>query len=124
MGANNKESLSNVSASESDEELMSEEECANNEELDGEESEAEDVEGDEAMAEEDDADEQQPGPSKVRTISEASADDKPEKKRKRGIIYISAIPKHMTVTILREMLGQYAKISRVYLQPAKSPGIL
>lgn len=41
------------------------------------------------------------------------------KKRKRGIIYISSIPKYMNVTILREMLSQYAKIGRIFLQPGK-----
>ncbi|XP_031627023.1 pre-rRNA-processing protein esf2-like [Contarinia nasturtii] len=50
---------------------------------------------------------------------EAGPSDKPEKKKKRGIIYISSIPKYMNVTILREMLGEYAKIGRVFLQPGK-----
>lgn len=44
------------------------------------------------------------------------------KKKKRGIIYISSIPKHMNVTILREILSQYAKIGRMFLQPEKLPG--
>lgn len=43
----------------------------------------------------------------------------PPKKKKRGIIYISSIPKYMNVTILREMLSQYAKIGRIFLQPGK-----
>lgn len=47
---------------------------------------------------------------------------KPKKKRKKGIIYISNIPKHMNVTRMREILGEYAKIGRVYLQPEKLPG--
>lgn len=58
------------------------------------------------------------GPSGLNDASE----EKPPKKRKRGIIYISSIPKHMNVTILKEMLGQYAKLGRVFLQPGKSPG--
>lgn len=41
----------------------------------------------------------------------------PTKKRKRGIIYLSTIPKHMTVAIAREMFGQYAKIGRMFFQP-------
>lgn len=49
---------------------------------------------------------------------------KKQKKRKKGIIYISNIPKHMNVTILREMLGQHGKIGRVYLQPEKPSGII
>lgn len=52
------------------------------------------------------------------------SDEKKEKKKKRGIIYLSSIPKFMNVTILREMLSEYDKIGRVYLQPAKLSGML
>lgn len=45
--------------------------------------------------------------------------EKSAKKKKRGIIYISSIPKHMNVTILREMLSERAKIGRIFLQPGK-----
>jgi len=48
-----------------------------------------------------------------------SARTKSTKKAKKGIIYISNIPKHMNVTRLREILGEYGKIGRVYLQPEK-----
>lgn len=41
------------------------------------------------------------------------------KKKKRGIIYISNIPKHLNVSMIREFLGHYGKIGRVYLQPEK-----
>lgn len=41
------------------------------------------------------------------------------KKKKRGIIYISSIPKHMNVTMMREIFGQYGKVGRIYLQPEK-----
>lgn len=58
------------------------------------------------------------GPSGLNDANEV----KQPKKKKRGIIYISSIPKHMTVMILREMLSQYAKIDRVFLQPGKLPG--
>ena len=51
-----------------------------------------------------------------------SGEVKPKKKRKKGIIYISNIPKHMNVTRIREILGEYGKIGRVYLQPEKLPG--
>ncbi|XP_016995125.2 uncharacterized protein [Drosophila takahashii] len=54
---------------------------------------------------------------KVGSTSSASA--APAKKRKRGIIYISNIPKHMNVTRLREILAEYGTIGRVYLQPEK-----
>lgn len=118
MGANNREILNSASASENDKESMSEEELVNNDELGSQNSDVENGNDDAAME-----DDLQPGPSKTRTISDTSADDKPKKKRKRGIIYISSIPKHMNVTILREMLGQYAKISRIYLQPEKLSGI-
>lgn len=74
--------------------------------------------------------------NKGNTVDEAGVDDdddddemdlgnfsvKPKKKRKKGIIYISNIPKHMNVTRMREILGEYAKIGRVYLQPEKLPG--
>lgn len=65
-----------------------------------------------ASGDEEEADEEA-GPS-------GSADgEKSEKKKKRGIIYLSSIPKYMNVTILREMLSEYAKIGRIFLQPGK-----
>lgn len=42
------------------------------------------------------------------------------KKKKHGILYISSIPKFMTVSILRELLGEYARVGRIFLQPAKT----
>lgn len=59
--------------------------------------------------------------SKPRTASESS-DVKTGAKKKRGIIYISSIPKYMNVTILREMLSQYAKLNRIFLQPRNQDG--
>lgn len=56
------------------------------------------------------------------TAGPSGLDNKPAKKKKRGIIYISSIPKYMNVTILREMLSQYAKIGRIFLQPGKLTG--
>ncbi|KAH8387496.1 hypothetical protein KR093_007318 [Drosophila rubida] len=44
------------------------------------------------------------------------------KKRKKGIIYISNIPKHMNVTRMREILSDFGKVGRIYLQPEKQPG--
>lgn len=41
-----------------------------------------------------------------------------EKKKKRGIIYLSSIPKFMNVTKVREIFSEYGKIDRVYLQLA------
>uniref|UniRef100_A0A2M3ZJ22 Activator of basal transcription 1 n=1 Tax=Anopheles braziliensis TaxID=58242 RepID=A0A2M3ZJ22_9DIPT len=41
------------------------------------------------------------------------------KKNMAGIIYISSVPKHMNVTILRELLDPYGEVGRIYMQPAK-----
>lgn len=54
--------------------------------------------------------------------SESGTSEQSGKKKKRGIIYISSIPKFMNVTILRELLSQYAKLGRVFLQPGKLSG--
>lgn len=53
--------------------------------------------------------EEEAGPSRPKTQI---------KKKKHGIIYISSIPKYMTVSILREFLSEHADIGRVYLQAA------
>lgn len=42
---------------------------------------------------------------------------KQNKKEKRGIIYLSTIPKFMNVTKVREIFGEYGEIDRVFLQP-------
>ncbi|KAL1513444.1 hypothetical protein ABEB36_002855 [Hypothenemus hampei] len=43
-----------------------------------------------------------------------------EKKKvsKKGLIYLSSIPPYMNVLQIREILGQYGKVGRVYLQLA------
>ncbi|XP_055709456.1 uncharacterized protein LOC129805517 [Phlebotomus papatasi] len=46
--------------------------------------------------------------------------EKTEKKRKKGIVYVSNIPKYMTVAILKEFLGEYAEVGRVYLQNSQT----
>lgn len=61
----------------------------------------------------------------VASDNEANADDgappeKRERKKKHGIIYLSTIPKHMTVAIAREMFGQYAAVGRMFFQPAET----
>lgn len=59
------------------------------------------------------------------SMDEAEVIKEPEiqtKKKKRGILYISTIPKFMTVAILREHLGRYGSIGRVYLQAAETKG--
>ncbi|XP_050445754.1 activator of basal transcription 1-like [Cataglyphis hispanica] len=45
---------------------------------------------------------------------------KPNKKVKRGIIYLSTIPKYMNVTMIREIFSAYGKVDRVYLQLAQN----
>jgi len=50
------------------------------------------------------------------------ADEKQEKIYKTGILYIPTILPYMTVTILREMLGEFGEIGRVYLQEDKNVG--
>ncbi|XP_058835604.1 uncharacterized protein LOC131692521 [Topomyia yanbarensis] len=54
-------------------------------------------------------------PPKVKLVT-------PLKKRKPGIIYISTIPKHMNVTILRELLEPYGDVGRIYLLPERKDG--
>ncbi|XP_076282762.1 activator of basal transcription 1 [Lasioglossum baleicum] len=39
---------------------------------------------------------------------------------KRGIVYLSSIPKYMNITKLRELLSVYGEIGRVYLQLAEN----
>lgn len=63
--------------------------------------------------------------SSIESMVEAEVIKEPEipkKKKKRGIVYISTIPKYMTVAILREYLERYASIGRVYLQAAETKG--
>lgn len=45
-------------------------------------------------------------------------------KNKKGIIYISSIPKYMNVTQLRELMQQFGEVGRIYLQPADSSKFL
>jgi len=44
--------------------------------------------------------------------------EKLDKKVKRGIIYLSTIPKYMNITMIREIFSAYGKVGRVYLQLA------
>lgn len=104
-------SVDELQKDEEEEELEAEEDIEDENGDKSEDSAGEDMEQDEPTA----------GPSKVRTTSEGSEPEKPAKKKKRGIIYVTSIPKHMNVTIMREMLSQYAKLGRVFLQPGKLP---
>lgn len=42
-----------------------------------------------------------------------------KKVKKRGIIYLSFIPKFMNVTKLRELMSEYGEVGRIYLQLAE-----
>ncbi|XP_043524188.1 activator of basal transcription 1-like isoform X1 [Frieseomelitta varia] len=42
------------------------------------------------------------------------------KKRKRGIVYLSSIPKYMNITKIRELFSAYGKVGRIYLQLAEN----
>ncbi|KAG7199221.1 hypothetical protein KM043_018091 [Ampulex compressa] len=46
----------------------------------------------------------------------------PDKKRKRGIIYLSTIPKFMNITKIREIFSAYGKVGRIYFQLAETGG--
>ncbi|XP_055634371.1 uncharacterized protein LOC129774621 [Toxorhynchites rutilus septentrionalis] len=70
-------------------------------------------ENDDSGAEEDNARK----PSKLKLVT-------PLKKKKPGIIYISSIPKHMNVTILRELLEPLGDVGRIYLQPELKDGAI
>lgn len=41
----------------------------------------------------------------------------PDKKNKKGIIYLSTLPKNMNVTKLREIMENFGQVGRIYLQP-------
>lgn len=43
--------------------------------------------------------------------------EKKEKKRKKGIIYISSIPRHMNVAICRDKMKRFGEVGRLFLQP-------
>lgn len=48
---------------------------------------------------------------------ETSGSKQKIKIRKKGIIYISSIPKHMNVAICREMMERFGEVGRIFLQP-------
>lgn len=47
-----------------------------------------------------------------------TSENKCKKQIKKGIIYISTIPKYMNASKIREYFGQFGEIGRVYLQLA------
>lgn len=42
------------------------------------------------------------------------------KQNKKGIIYLSALPKFMNVTRLREIMENFGKVGRIFLQPQRT----
>lgn len=42
------------------------------------------------------------------------------KKKKHGIIYISYIPRYMTVKKVREYFSEFGEVTRLFLKPGKS----
>lgn len=96
-------------------------------EMDAERSDSEEIENSNDEDQEMDSEEEEDsGKHDVDAAGPSGLDaaERQLKKKKRGIIYISSIPKYMNVTILREMLSQYAKIGRIFLQPGKLSGEL
>ncbi|KAL1115751.1 hypothetical protein AAG570_006041 [Ranatra chinensis] len=49
----------------------------------------------------------------------------PKKKKvyKKGIIYLSSIPQFMTITKLTQLMSQYGKVGRVFLQPPQDKDV-
>ena len=62
-------------------------------------------------------DQQSEGDEKLYDRQESVTENK-EKKKKRGIIYLSTIPRYMNVTKIREIFAAYGTVGRVYLQLA------
>lgn len=74
-------------------------------------------ESDENIADEpeDDAASDDEAPSE--SAKDTAETQPPPKKKKRGIIYLSTIPKHMTVAIARDIFNQHAAVGRMFFQP-------
>jgi len=53
-----------------------------------------------------------------------ATDMAPTKRKKRGIIYLSSLPKYMNVTTVREIFSEYGTVKRIFLQPAAVDGNL
>ncbi|XP_066596715.1 activator of basal transcription 1-like isoform X1 [Prorops nasuta] len=53
-------------------------------------------------------------------MADLTTPGKVNNKKKRGIIYLSTIPKSMNITKIREIFSAYGKVGRVYLQLAEN----
>lgn len=66
--------------------------------------------------------------SEISNEEEMEIETKPEKeiiikkKRKRGIVYLSSIPKHMNVALIKNLFNEYGAVGRVYLQLSDRDG--
>lgn len=58
----------------------------------------------------------------IENIEDVKLDNtsKVEKKKKRGIVYLSNIPKYMNITKIRELFSIYGKVGRIYFQLAEN----
>ncbi|XP_559505.7 uncharacterized protein LOC3290889 [Anopheles gambiae] len=84
-------------------------------------------EGEEGSEQNDDGDEttEESSTAKIPTPRNKVKRVKPlvkTKQKKTGVIYISSIPKHMNVTILRSLLEPFGDLGRIFLQPAQKDG--
>ncbi|CRK91293.1 CLUMA_CG004971, isoform A [Clunio marinus] len=57
--------------------------------------------------------------NKLKPSSLSSKELQKSKKRKKGIIFISNIPKNMNVAICRELMEKFGEVGRIFLQPDK-----
>lgn len=66
--------------------------------------------------------------SEISNEEEMEIETKPDeeiitkKKRKRGIVYLSSIPKYMNVALIKNLFGEYGSVGRVYLQLSDHDG--
>lgn len=73
-------------------------------------------------------DETKKSESEISNDDEMEVESKPEeeiikkKKRKRGIVYLSSIPKYMNVALIKNLFGEYGSVGRVYLQLSDHDG--
>lgn len=79
-------------------------------------SDSEDEEEDVAMEEEESVEDENEEELEKVIVKPKKITSK-QKTRKKGIIYISSIPKHMNVSIAREMFEQFGDVGRMFLQP-------
>uniref|UniRef100_A0A182Q394 Activator of basal transcription 1 n=1 Tax=Anopheles farauti TaxID=69004 RepID=A0A182Q394_9DIPT len=116
-----------------DEEEQEDEENGQEDEEDeqeDEEDDEDDMNGDDGDKDEEEASEDGNGYGDDDATMEQKIRNKPHRvtplkkknRHKPGVIYISSIPKHMNVNILRTMLESFGEIGRIYLQPAKKDG--